>query len=520
MEAAVATEQWKPKYGPWLSAMPTIFAAFMFVLDETIANVALPHMAGSFSASREESTWILTSYLVASGIIIPMVDWLCKLLGRKNLFMISIITFVISSFCCGIANSLGVMVVTRIIQGFGGGALLPIAQAIMMEAFPKEERGKAMAVFGLVIVLAPIIGPVLGGWITDNWSWPWIFFINIPIGFFTLYLAKTYIEDPPYARRQQNVYFDFWGFFFLAIWLVSQQIVLDKGNNADWFNAPWICYLTSVAVISAIVFVILQLKSKNPLVDLTIFKDKNFCIGVVLQTVMMGVVLASLAILPQFLQSLMGYDAFLSGLSMMPRGLGSLTAMVVVATMSNRIDNRILMTVGLSLLGVSGFGLGFLNLQIAPIDIAIPNFLFGFGMGLSMIPVINLTVVTLSNAQQTNASGIQNLMKNLGGAVGTSLVGTLITRYAQIYQGNLVKNLTPLNDAFNARFQMMTGALSQYQSIDVAQYMSQYSLYMQMIQQSTFAGFIQAFRVFGVAVLVVIPLIFLFKHDNKESETK
>ena len=339
----------------WLACLPTMVAAFMFVLDETIANVALPHMAGSFSVSREESMWILTFYLIASGIVIPMVGWFSKVLGRKNFFMLSIIIFTVASGLCGIADSLESMVLYRILQGIGGGGLLPVSQAILLENFKPQERGKAMAVFGLVIVIAPIIGPVLGGWITENWSWPFIYFINIPIGIIALFLAKEFIYDPPYARKQKNVKTDGLGFFLLSIWLLTLQIVLDKGNNADWFNAAWICWLSGISTVAGIAFLISQIKNKESLVDLSVFKDKNFTIGTFVQVVMQAVLLASLAILPQFLQSLMGYDAYKSGLSMMPRGLGALMAMFLCATLSNKIDNRLLVMIGLGCIAGGSF---------------------------------------------------------------------------------------------------------------------------------------------------------------------
>ncbi len=510
--------EWKPKNSPWLICIPTILAGFMFVLDSTIANVALPHMAGTFSASREESTWILTCYLVASGITVPTVDWFCKLLGRKNFFMLSLIIFTLASFCCGIADSLAAMLIARGIQGFGGGGILPICQAVMLESFPKEKRGQAMAVFGLVVIIAPIIGPVIGGWITDNLNWPWIFFINIPIGFIALYLAKTFLEDPPYAKRQKNVKLDYWGFIFLITWIVSLQIVLDKGNNVDWFNTTWICQLFTVSCISALLFFISQIRNKESLIDISIFKDRNYFIGTFVQVIMMAVLLASLAILPQFLQIMMGYSAYLSGLSIMPRGLGSLTATIICGLISDKVDNRILLIIGLFLVGIAGFSLGFLNLNIASVNIAIPNFVFGFGMGLSFIPVIALSVVTLNNSQMTNASGVQNLLKNIGGAIGTSLASTMITRFSQIHQSYLVDNLTPLNSVFTERLNVIWGALSQYTSFDFANYMAQYSIYGSLVKQATLFGFMETFRICGLACFAVIPFIFLLKGISKKDE--
>jgi len=514
-ENATAIEDWKPKGNPWVMTIPLMMAAFMFVLDETIANVALPHMAGSFSVSRDESMWILTSYLIASGIIIPSVDFFSKLLGRKNFFMLCVLVFTTASFACGIAKSIDMMILSRILQGLGGGGLLPIAQAIMLESFPPEKRGKSTALFGLVVVVAPIIGPVIGGWITDNLSWPFIYFINVPIGVLSIVMAKKLLEDPPYARRQKNVKIDKLGFLYLTLWLVTLQIVLDKGNNADWFNSPWVCWTTAASIVFGLMFIISQLKNKETLCDLKIFKDKNFLFGTTMQVVMQGVLLASLAILPQFLQGMMGYDAFLSGLSMMPRGLGCFLSMIIYGAISNKVDARILITIGLTLLGIAGWELGFLNLQISQINIAIPNFIYGLGMGLSMIPIITLSCATLSNAQMTNASGLQNLFKNIGGAIGTSLVATLLSRFSQVHQFTLVGNLHQLNPNYTARVSSTTHALSQYTDVTSATHMANYSLYNQLLQQSTLSAFIDTFRVCSIACFVIIPLMIFIKNKKE-----
>jgi len=515
VETVNNTEAWQPKNNPWLIALPTIFAAFMFVLDETIANVALPHMAGTFSVSREESTWILTSYLVASGIAITAVDWFSKLMGRKNFFIFSVILFTFSSIMCGLSNSIGMMILARIAQGFGGGGLLPVSQAVLLESFKPKERGQAMAVFGLVVVVAPIIGPVLGGWITDNYSWPWIFFINVPFGILTVSLAKSLLEDPPYARKQEGVKLDAKGFFLLTVWLATLQVILDKGNNADWFNAPWICRLTVICVLSGFLFFVSQMK-KESLVDLRVFKDLNFSAGTIIQVVIQGVLLASVAILPQFLQSVMGYTAFLSGLTIMPRGIGALTSMVLFGILSTRVDNRLLAVVGLALIGTAGLEFGFLNLQISSMNIAVPNFIFGLGMGFAMMPLVSLSVATLSNSQMTNASGLQSLLKNIGGAIGTSIVTTLISRFSQMHQNMMVEHLTPLNPVFTAKFEATKAALTAYMHHSVADYAAQYSLYGELLKQSTLWGFMEAFRICGIASIIVIPLVFLIKNFPKD----
>lgn len=517
MPQTTTNEEWKPKINPWVMIIPVMLAVFIYVLDGTIGNVALPHMAGSFSATRDESMWILTSYLIAAGIVIPAVDFFSKLCGRKNFFIISILLFTIASMLCGMAKNIEFMIFARILQGFGGGGILPISQAIIIESFSKEQRGAAMSVFGMGVILAPIIGPVLGGWITDNWTWPWIFFINIPFGCIAALLSKKLIEDPPYAKRQHNVKIDAKGFFYLTIWLITLQTVLDKGNNADWFNATWICWTFGVSVVACILFFHSQLTNKESLIDLSVFKDRNFSAGTIIQIVIQAVLYASLAILPQFLQSMMGYTAFLSGATMMPRGFGSMLSMLITGTLSNKIDNRLFVMLGLALIGGSSLVFGSLNLQISNMNIAIPNFFMGMGMGLSMVPIMNLSVDTLKNEQMTNATGIQNLLKNIGSAVGTSLVATMLTRFAQVHQNMLVGKMSELNPAFIERIQTTAGALSAFTEHSVAQYMAQYSYYGQLIKQSTLWAFIDSFRIFGVLCLAVIPLLLLMKKNKKDA---
>ena len=508
-------QEWKPSVNPWLMVIPVMLAVFIYVLDGTIGNVALPHMAGSFSATRDESMWILTSYLIAAGIVIPAVDFFSKVFGRKNFFIISIMMFTIASMLCGMAKNIEFMIFARVLQGFGGGGILPISQAIMIESFDKEKRGLAMSVFGMGIILAPIIGPVLGGWITDNWTWPWIFYINVPFGCAAALLCHKLLEDPPYAKKQKNVKIDVKGFIYLTIWLVTLQTVLDKGNNADWFNATWIRWTFGVSMVACILFFHSQITNKESLIDLSVFKDRNFTAGTIIQVVIQAVLYASLAILPQFLQSMMGYTAFLSGATMMPRGFGSMVAMLFTAILTNRIDNRLMVVIGLSLIGGASLAFGALNLQISNMNVAVPNFFMGLGMGLSMIPIINLSIDTLKNEQMTNATGIQNLLKNIGSAIGTSLVATMLTRFAQIHQYMLVGKLNDLNSVFVERVQSTAGALSALTEHSVANYMSQYSIYGQLVKQSTLWAFIDSFRIFGILCLIVIPLMLLIKKTKK-----
>lgn len=507
-------EEWKPSKNPWLIATPLMAAVFMYALDETISNVALPYMAGSFSCSHNEATWVITFYLIASGIIIPAVDFLCKLFGRKNFFLLSIIIFTIASFLCGISNSLIAMVLSRFLQGLGGGAILPLSQAIMMESFPKEQRPQAMALFGLGVVFAPIIGPAVGGWITENWSWPYIYYINIPIGFFVLAAAKELLEEPPYAKRQKGVKVDAIGFSLLAVWLVCLQIVLDKGNDADWFGSAWICWLTAISCVAGIFFFISQLRRKNTLIDLSIMKDKNFFVGTGIQIILMGVMMASSAILPSMLQSMMGYTSFLSGISMVPRGAGCLVATIFSALFITKLGERKMVFAGLVILGIGGLAFGEINLQISLMNIAIPNFLFGLGMIMAMVPLIELSCRTLRNDQLTNASGVQNLLKNVGAAVGTSLVTTCISRFGQIHQNMMVGKLSELNPVYIERFQSYTGAFLGTTDLNSAMHAAKGILYNQLLQQATLWAYIDTFRLFGLACIIIAPLVLLMKRKN------
>ena len=502
---------WTPTINPWLTACAVMIAVFIFALDGTIANVALPHMAGTFSASRDESMWILTSYLIASGIVIPMVDWFSKLFGRRNFFMLSVALFTGASFLCGLSQNIETMIFARILQGIGGGGVLPLAQAILMESFPLEKRGQAMSFFSLGVIIAPIIGPVLGGWITDNWRWPWIFFINVPFGIVAVFAVKKYIEDPPYMQKQKGIKTDFLGFFFLVIWLVTLQIVLDKGNNADWFGATWVCWTSFVSVVAAIIFFLTQMYRKDTLIDLSVFKDKNFVAGTMILVVVQAILYATLAILPQFLQSMLGYTAYLSGATMMPRGIGALGSTLVYGAFSNKVSGKTFVVFGLIIIAISGFSLGMLNLNIANVNIIIPNICMGFGIGFSMIPLMTMSMETLSNAQMTNASGVQNLLKNIGSAIGTSLVATMLTRFAQVHQHYMVKELSSLNPQFLDRFNATYGALSTYASSDVAQNMANYALYGQLIKQANLWAFMDSFRIFAVLCIVILPLLLLIK---------
>lgn len=497
----------------WLMLLPTMFAAFMFSLDETIANIALPHIAGSFSVSSQESIWILTSYLIASCLTIPMLDWLCRLLGRKNLFIFMVGLFTLASFICGISTSMIMIIVGRFFQGLGGGVLIPIAQAIVMEEFKGKDLSIATTLFGLVVIVAPIIGPVLGGWITENYSWHWIFFINVPIGALIVTLAKTLIIDPPYAKKQKNVKTDWFGLIFLIMFAVAFEITMDKGNDLDWFSSEFICKLTIIWIIGLVGFIISQIKGKETLVRLNILSNWNYAIGTISLTVMNAILLGSLAMIPQFMQTMMGYDAFTSGLSMMPRGIGCLIGLLLCQQLQMKMDVRVLASFGVLLLSIGSWMLGDINLQISQASIYIPNILFGIGMAVAMLPLVTHSCATINPKEMSNASGLQNFIKTIGGAVGTSLVATFISRFSQIHQFMLVKNLSEQNNIYIDRLQTYTANFMQYTDLNMANNMAQKLIYNQLIQQSRLWAYIDSFRLYAVISIAIILLIFLMKNN-------
>lgn len=511
-------EEWKLPENPWPATLSVMIAVFMFVLDSTIANVALPHMAGTFCASNEETLWVLTSYMVASGIILPSVAWFSGVFGRKNFYIACVLLFTISSFFCGLAKSLNYMILARIFQGLGGGAIVPIAQSILLESFPMEKRRMAMSVFGIGIIIAPIVGPVLGGWITDNYNWHWIFYINVPIGFLAAGLANMFVVDPPYARKKEGQKIDFLGFSFLIIWLVCLQVTLDKGNNADWFSAPWICWMFAISMVSMVLFVISQLINKKSILDLRVFLDKNYSLGTVLMFLVTAVLYSSIAIMPLFLQNLLRYSAYLSGLSMMPRGIGSVTGLIITGIFAKKIEDRSLIAVGLLLLGSASLIFGTLSLQISMINIIIPNFIFGLGMSCCMIAISTISVVTLKAEQMTNATGIQALLKNIGGAIGMSVVATMISRYGQVHQFNMVGYLNPLNPAFQTKVSAMASALGHYSHITLAKTQANYLMYVELLKQANLWAFMDVFRFFGLLCFLIIPLVLFMKPHVKTDD--
>src|SRR6266508_190872 len=374
-----------PHVNPWLVAVAVMFATFMEVLDTTVVNVSLPHIAGSLSLTIDEATWVLTSYLVANAIVLPMTGWLASMFGRKRLLMLSVVGFTAASFLCGLAPTLGTLIFFRVLQGLTGGCLAPLSQAILLEAFPPHDRGKAMGFWALGIVVAPILGPVLGGWLTDNYSWRWVFYINIPVGIASIVMTKLYIFDPSYIRRESRR-IDYWGLGMLTVGIGALQYVLDKGQEEDWFASRTITMLTVIAAVTLTALIVHELTTEDPVVDLRVFKVRSYAVGVFLMAVVGFVLYGSLVLLPIMLQTLLGYPSLQAGIAMAPRGIGAFFMMPLTGLMTGRFDPRKLLTIGLIVGGGTLLWFSRLNLQAGYWDIFWPQAIQGLGMSLLFVP--------------------------------------------------------------------------------------------------------------------------------------
>jgi DHA2 family multidrug resistance protein len=503
---------WTPSYNPWIIAASVMLATFMEVLDTSVANVALPHIAGNLSATSEEATWVLTSYLVSNAIILPATNWLSRFFGRKRFLIACIIIFTLSSAMCGAATTLGMLIVARILQGAGGGALQPIAQSVLMESFPPEKRGSAMAVFGMGVVVAPIVGPTLGGWITDNYSWRWIFYINVPIGILAIMMANAFIEDPPYIKNQKPGRVDYIGFGLMAVGLSALQLVLDKGQEEDWFASSFILLTAVFAVLTLVAFVVWELRSKEPIVNLRILANRNFAVGTLLMT-MVGIVLyGTIALLPLFLQTMLGYPAVQSGMAVSPRGLGSICSMVIIGRLVGKIDSRWLIILGFSVLAYSTWMFGNINLQISMGSIVWPSIISGAAMGFVFVPLTTMAMGTLPNDQMGNAAGVFNLMRNTGGSIGISAVMTMLARGAQTHMVTLGSNVNPYNPVVQQRMGQMAGALgSRSGSLAAGRQQALGAMYGTVVRQSMVLSYIDKFRMLALMCLLCVPATLLFK---------
>ncbi len=502
--------EWRPKANPWLIALAVIVPTFMEVLDTSIASVALPHIAGNLSATIDEATWVLTSYLVANAIVLPASSWFALRFGRRRFLLFCIVAFTVSSFFCGAATNLGMMLVARAFQGAGGGALQPLSQAILLESFPPAKRGAAMAIFALGVVVAPVLGPTLGGYLTDQYSWRWAFYINIPIGVLALFMVSRYVEDPPYISSANPGRFDGIGLGLLAIWLGALQIILDKGQEDDWFSATWIRWAALIAVAAFIAFLIHQLRDAHPITNLRVFTNRNFALGCIVMTLFGGVIYGIVAILPLFYQTVMGYSARSAGLAVSPRGLGAICIMPVIAFLTSKVDNRWLISIGF--LGFAGAALwmSHITLDISQWSLLTPIILSGAASGMVFVPLATTSMGTVRNEMMGNASGLYNLLRNVGGSVGISVVNTMVSRRQQVHRAELSRYISS-SPTFDSAFNFFQGAMQPHSDAQIASARAYALIDRGLNQQAVIYSYVDDLRYIAVVCLVCIPIVFCLK---------
>ena len=509
---------WKPKYNPWLIAVVVAMAAFMEVLDTSIANVALPYMAGNLGASNDQSTWVLTSYLVSNAIILPISGWLAGTLGRKRFFRLCLGIFTLSSLLCGLAPSLGLLLFFRVLQGAGGGGLQPMAQAILADTFPPEKRGLAFALYGITAIMAPTIGPTLGGWITFNYSWRWIFFINIPVGVTTGLLVRRFVEDPPYLSRLKvaGVKLDYVGIAFLILGIGALQVMLDKGQEDDWFGSRFITTLAVVATVCLISLVIWEWFQKAPIIDVRMFKSFNFASANLMMFTLGIMLFSSLVMMPQFLQTLLGYTSQLAGLALSAGGLVLLFEMPIMGQLTTKIQARYLIAFGWMCLAIAMFySTKRIDLQISFNAAALLRIAQVIGLGFLFVPISLVAYIGIAPEKNNAVAGIINFMRNMGSSVGTSLVTTSIARRSQFHQqilGNYIRegNSTLQNTVNGLAKHLANAGLGAYEAQRQA-----YARIYQVVQvQAASLAYVDTFMVLAVGAAVMFFLAFILKKND------
>jgi len=484
----------------------------MELLDTTVVNVAIPHISGNLAASVDEGTWVVTSYLVANAIILPMSGWLARYFGRKKLLIICVAGFTVTSLFCGLATSLDGLIFFRVLQGLTGGGLQPLAQAILLETFPREKHGQAMAAYGIGILLAPILGPTLGGWITDNYTWRWIFYLNLPVGLFSILMISRFVFDPHYIRRSAGRV-DLWGMGLLALGFGTLQVVLDTGQKKDWFSSNYIRLFGTLCVVGLVSLVIRELTTRDPVVDLRALKNRSFAAGVFLITQLGFVLYASLVLLPIYLQTLLGYPAYNSGLALSPRGIGSLATMPISGYLTSKTDPRRLMVVGISVGAFTMWELSRLNLDAGYWDIFWPQVLQGMALALLFIPLMALSMASVPKEKMGNATSIFNLMRNIGGSFGIALMTTFLARRSQFHQSSLVAKITA-GDLSTRR--MIFGLQGWFHAQGIDRYDAHRkalaAVYGLVQQHAAMLAFVEAFWVMSVMFICLLPFLLLLRY--------
>jgi DHA2 family multidrug resistance protein len=507
-------EAWTPRFNPWIVAFTVTLATFMEALDSSIANVALPHIAGTLGASYDEATWVLTSYLVSNAIVLPISGWIANRIGRKTFYMSCVALFTAFSFLCGLATTLPMLIVFRVIQGAAGGGLQPSERAILADTFPPEKRSVAFALYGMAVVVAPAIGPTVGGWITDNYTWRWIFFLNIPVGILSLILTSRIVEDPPYLQRVTAKLggIDGWGLGLLALTIGALQIMLDKGQEDDWFSSRFIVSCACVVVAGLGMFLYRELTIEHPILDLSLYKKRNFAMTQIVMVVIGAALYATTVMIPQFLQEMLGYTATEAGLAMSAGGLVLLLLFPLVGFLGQKLDPRLMITIGFSLLTLGIWRIGGLYLGITFWDAASWRVVMVLGMPFMFVPISVMSYVGVPQEKNNEVSGMTALARNIGGSLGISFISTMLVRRAQTHQRILAAHIVRGSSTFQSMNQGMTGAMRAHGfSASGASAGAMARMYDMMVMQAKTLAYVDTVHVLVVLVACLIPIGYLMK---------
>jgi MFS transporter, DHA2 family, multidrug resistance protein len=495
---------------PWLVTVAVMLPTFMEVLDTAIASVALPYIAGSLSATTSEATWVLTSYLVANAVILPASNWFARRFGRKRFLLICVVIFTIASFFCGAAPSLGVILLARVVQGAGGGALQPLSQSILLESFPPAKRSMGMAAFALGIVVAPVLGPTLGGWLTDTYSWRYAFYINIPVGILAVILISQFVHDPDYIKHAKVGAFDNLGFGLLIVWTGCLQVVLDKGQEADWFGATWVRWGTAVAAVALVGWIWRSWSNPGGILNLHVVKDRNLRTGLILIALLGMCIYITITMLPLYYQEVMGYTAFSAGLVVAPRGVGSIIGSPVIGILGSRMDNRKLLCGGFIAFGICALVFGTVNLDIGPLTLLVPITLTGFALSFVFVPLATMATITISNQEMGNATGLFNMLRNIGGSIGISMATTEITRRSDLHQTEIGTHLTATSPALQHATRSMAPYMARHLGHAAALPGSMELIYQQLLRQSALLAYVDVFRWTALLAFICAAAVWLF----------
>jgi DHA2 family multidrug resistance protein len=513
-DAEIEYQAWTPKFNPWLIAMTVTLATFMEALDSSIANVALPHIAGTLGASYDEATWVLTSYLVSNAVVLPISGWIANRIGRKRFYMSCVALFTVFSFLCGLATTLPMLIVFRVIQGAAGGGLQPSERAILADTFPPEKRSVAFSLYGMAVVLAPAIGPTVGGWITDNYTWRWIFFLNIPVGILSLVLTSRIVEDPPYLQKMKKMVgsIDAIGLGLLTLTIASLQIMLDKGQEDDWFGSHFIVVCAVVAIVGLVVFLWRELTVEHPILDLRLYKKRNFAMTQIVMVIIGAALYSTTVMIPQFLQEQLGYTATEAGLALSLGGLVLMFLFPIAGFLGQKVDPRLMITIGFSLLTIGIWRIGDLNLGITFMDAASWRVVMVLGMPFLFVPISLMSYVGVPQEKNNEVSGMTALARNIGGSLGISFISTMLVRRAQTHQRYLEAHVTAGSSVYRGMQKGIAATMqSQGYSKTDAVSGSAMRIYDMMLRQARTLAYVDTVHVLVIMTACLIPIGYLMK---------